>query len=301
MLSGIASGSFKVLRAERVMSTSRLFSSGGMTLFLALASLGFAGRADAADYLRGAYAGDQPTNGAGPDWAGVYGGVHAGIASGQADPRAMASPLANAAIPNTVITNTVASMITFKETNRLGRTFGGFVGMNWLWDDVVLGVEADYTHSNINTSSSATNSVTYRPAGSTDEYDITVNSASRARIRDWGTLRGRVGYAAGMFMPYLTAGVAFGNLDSRATVNGTWARFDVSSPPIRTPGPTGVINGSVARRGVTYGGALGAGVDMQIIPGTFLRAEWQYIQFASGGQRPNVSVNTARVGGGVKF
>jgi hypothetical protein len=33
----------------------------------------------------------------------------------------------------------------------------------------------------------------------------------------------------------------------------------------------------------------------------FVRAGWQYVQFASGGNRPEISINTARVAGAVKF
>lgn len=283
------------------MTKSRFVSSSGMALALALAALGIGSKAQAADYLRGPYSGEQePRANTGVDWAGFYGGIHAGITSGQTDPRAMASSLASAALPGTVITSTVASMISFKETNKAGASYGGFVGINWLWDDVVLGIEADYTRSSIQANSSSTQARTVRPPATTDEYDIVANSTSRARISDWGTIRGRVGYAAGMFMPYLTAGVAFGNLDSRATTSGTWNRYDVAILP-RTFISSGNFSGVVGRRGITYGGALGAGVDMQIIPNTFLRAEWQYIQFASGGQRPDISINTARVAGGVKF
>lgn len=283
------------------MMKSRFVASGGIALALALVALGSSSQAKAADYLRGSYSGEQePRAASGVDWAGVYGGVHAGITSGQTDPRAMASSLANTALPNTAITSAVASMINFKETNKFGASYGGFVGVNWLWDDVVLGFEADYTHSSIKANSSSTQALTYRPPATTDEYDITANSTSRAKLSDWGTLRGRVGYAAGMFMPYLTAGVAFGNLDSRATTSGTWNRYDVSILP-RTFISSGVFSGVVGRRGITYGAALGAGVDMQLIPNTFLRTEWQYIQFASGGQRPNISINTARVAGGIKF
>ena len=50
-----------------------------------------------------------------------------------------------------------------------------------------------------------------------------------------------------------------------------------------------------------YGGAYGVGVDMQLFPNMFLRAEYQGVTFASGGKRPDVSISTARVGGGIKF
>ena len=48
-------------------------------------------------------------------------------------------------------------------------------------------------------------------------------------------------------------------------------------------------------------GSPEAGVDMQFLPNTFVRAEWQYILLASGGSRPEIAINAARVAGGVKF
>ena len=46
---------------------------------------------------------------------------------------------------------------------------------------------------------------------------------------------------------------------------------------------------------------MGAGVDMAFFSNVFVRAEWQYLQFASGGTRPEVIINTARIAGAVKF
>lgn len=278
------------------MSKSHMLSSAWLAVMSALAPTM---PAHAFDFLRGSFSGQQQV-----DWSGIYGGVHAGITSGQADPRAMAAPLAQNALPNSIITDTVRDMLVFKETNKLGTSYGAFIGMNWQWDDVVLGIETDYTRANLRTSSNVSNAMSVRPNGTTDEYAINTNASARTRITDWGTLRGRVGYAMGMFMPYLTAGVAFGNMSSNASVSGNWQRYDVSTgTPVAYPAPffAGSFTGAVGRRGITYGGALGAGVDVQLFPNTFLRGEWQYVQFASGGQRPNVSINTARVAGGVKF
>lgn len=284
------------------MVKSRWMSGRALAIACAAATAGIMPRAEAADYLRGAYSGDTAPRSAGVDWAGVYGGVHAGITSGQTDPRPFAQPLTDGALPqSSVLYGPVSALINLKETNKAATSYGGFAGINWLWDDVVLGVEMDYTRSSIKANSTFTGGITTRPTGTTDEYDVSVTATSRARISDWGTLRGRIGWAAGMFMPYLTAGVAFGNVDGRATLNGSWSRYDVSSPPARTFVSSGTFSSVVGRRGITYGAALGAGVDMQLLPGTFTRLEWQYIQLASGGQRPNISINSARVAGGIKF
>lgn len=281
------------------MSTSRILSSTRLALATIVTLAGMTSSAFAADWLRGSFSGTHQV-----DWAGIYGGVHAGITSGQTNPRAMAEPLAQNALPGTVITNTVRDMLVFKETNKAGASFGGFVGMNWQWDDVVLGFEVDYTRANIRANSSISQTASVRPTGTTDEYAIQTNATSRARITDWATMRARAGFAMGIFMPFITGGVAFGNIDGRADVSGAWQRYDVSSgAPVPYPNPffSGTFTGQVGRRGIAYGGVVGAGVDMQLFPNTFLRAEWQHVQFASGVQRPNVSLNTARVAGGVKF
>ncbi len=278
------------------MSESRSLSSMGMALTAAMITIAATTPVSALDWLRGSFSGQHKV-----DWAGVYGGVHAGITSAQADPRPLAAPLAQNALPNSSITDLLERTINFKETNKQDMSYGGFVGVNWQWDDVVLGFEADYSRSSIKANSTSGPDGLQRTDGS-DEWRVNSTSTSRAEIKDWGTIRARLGYAMGIFMPYVTAGVAIGNLDSRATTTGTWDRYNVTDPANPVPLATNVpFNGVVGRRGVTYGGALGAGVDMQLFPNTFLRGEWQYIQFASGGQRPNISVNTARVAGGLKF
>ena len=107
----------------------------------------------------------------------------------------------------------------------------------------------------------------------------------------------------GYIMPFITGGLAIGNVDGRASTTGTWTQTNIAvGPPlVRTPVAAGAFNGVVGRRGVTYGGALGAGVDIAFFSNFFVRAEWQHIQFASGGSRPEISMNTARVAGAVKF
>lgn len=282
------------------MVKSRWMSGRALALACAAATAGMVPGAEAADYLRGAYSGDTAPASAGVDWAGVYGGVHAGITSVQADHRSLAGPLADSAMPNAGVHKTLLrETINFKDTNKAGVTYGGFVGINWVWDDVVLGVETDYTRTSFKSTSTFGPYSLYRDSG-TDRYGVTSTSTSRAKVSDIMTLRGRLGWAAGMFMPYLTAGVAFANVDARATTSGTWYTQSLLVPAAY-PTVNGTFNGVVGRRGITYGAALGAGVDMQLLPGTFTRVEWQYVQLASGGQRPNISINTARVAGGIKF
>lgn len=276
----------------------RLVSLSGITLAAMLAATPLA---QAADYLRGAYAGHAEPKSAGVDWSGFYGGVHAGASVGEIDSSAFAKPLAQRALPSAGITqDLLLNTIAFRRTNQATTSYGAFAGMNWVWDDVVLGFEGDYTRSNIRGKSAFGPYGLMRVDG-TNEWGVNSTSEARARISDWATFRGRVGWAAGMFMPFLTAGLALGNVDGRATTSGTWDRIDISTPPARPVIGAGAFSAVVGRRGIAYGGVVGAGIDMQLLPNTFVRAEWQHIQFASGADRPDISLNTARVAGGVKF
>ncbi|MCA1999369.1 MAG: hypothetical protein LDL25_06230 [Hyphomicrobiales bacterium] len=271
------------------MAADRSLPAGGIALALTLAALLPGGRALAADYLRGSYGGEVAPRAVAPDWAGIYAGAHLGITSGQSDPSNLRSGLVSAANPPSALTNTVTNMLGLREANKQGASYGGFVGVNWQWDEAVLGVEADYTYANIRPGSVTSGSSTVT-SGVT--FNVSTTTDGQVRLRDWGTLRGRAGYAMGAFMPYLTAGVAFGNIDGRVSLSGSWT----STAPA-----SGTFSSQAGRRGISYGGVIGAGLDMQFLPNTFLRAEWQYLRFEAGSERPQVSINTARVAGGVKF
>jgi opacity protein-like surface antigen len=262
----------------------------------------------AADYLRGAYAGHTPAPSSGPDWAGVYAGVHGGITSARSDYTAIGRSLGSRVLPNLAISDQIPGMIHLGSAINQGSSFGAFAGINYLWDDVVMGVEADFTRSSIasRSSSGPLSRALSAPSTGTDQWDTTVSANGRSELKEWMTLRGRVGWAAGYFMPFLTAGIAVGNIESTGTANGSTTQYAVTTDPNNgTPvyTPRGSTSNSVTmrHRGVSYGGVVGAGVDMAFFSNFFVRAEWQYVQFASGGNRPEISINTARVAGAVKF
>jgi outer membrane immunogenic protein len=96
-----------------------------------------------------------------------------------------------------------------------GGLVGGTIGYNYQVGQVVFGLEGDVDWSDIRGSSPATGVC----AGGTCSFR-----------NDWlGTVRGRLGYAFDRFMPYVTGGVAFGNLKTLApgfsgqdTTNAGW-------------------------------------------------------------------------------
>ncbi len=292
------------MSVRRLLGRKTLQRLGSLTILAASAT----SAAHAADYLRGAYAPDAEPKNSGVDWAGVYVGVHAGISAARSDYSALGPQLGRNVLPSLAITDQIPGLIHLGSSIKQGTSLGVFAGYNYLWDDVVLGMEVDYTRSKIATSSaSGPISRTLSAASTgTDAWVTTVSARARSQLDDWYTVRGRVGWAAGYFMPYLTAGLAFGNITSNATADGTTSQYAVTTDPI-TGTPVYTLRGTTSNsttmrhRGISYGGAVGAGVDMAFFSNVFLRAEWQYIQFASGGTRPEMAINTARVAGGVKF
>ena len=264
--------------------------------------------AKAADYLRGAYAGHQEPKSPGVDWAGFYGGVHAGFSSVKTDYTELGQTIGRNVLPNLAITDQIPALIHLGDVRKQGSSLGVFAGVNYLWDDVVLGFEVDYTRSSVSTASTSgpiSRGLTSAATG-TDVWATTVSATARSQVKDWWTLRGRAGWAAGYFMPYITAGLALGNITSQATGTGFTEQFAVTTDPV-TNLPVLTSRGSTSNttqtkhRGISYGGAVGAGVDVAFFSNFFVRAEWQYIQFASGGNRPELSINTGRVAGALKF
>ncbi|BEV46435.1 outer membrane protein [Afipia carboxidovorans] len=181
-----------------------------------------------------------------------------------------------------------------------GHGFGGFVGYNSQWDDIILGVEASYTHGNFGGSASGSLGYTFAdvittPApGYTDE--ITYSATSKFKVTDSGSLRVRAGYAWNNFLPYVFGGVSLGRADvaRTAVISGT------QTNPSATPTTLNVyIPASESQGGrFIYGYAAGLGVDMMLFGNLFGRVEWEYLKYAGP---IDTSINTGRVGLGYKF
>jgi outer membrane immunogenic protein len=87
-----------------------------------------------------------------------------------------------------------------------GGLAGGTLGYNYQINQIVLGVEGDIDWADINGSTSA----------------AACPTANCKTSDDWlSTIRGRVGFAAGRFLPYITGGGAFGNIKATSAVGST--------------------------------------------------------------------------------
>jgi outer membrane immunogenic protein len=119
--------------------------------------------------------------------------------------------------------------------NTSGGLVGGTIGYNYQAGQAVFGLEGDIDWANING---------------------TTNNACPLGCKtgdDWiSTVRGRLGYAADRFMPFITGGAAFG--DIKAT----------------TPGFPGATN-------TNAGWTIGAGLEFAVAQNWSVKAEYLYV------------------------
>ncbi len=149
-----------------------------------------------------------------------------------------------------------------------GPYVGGQVGYNFVMlGDVVLGAEADISWSGING---------IRNVGPTTTEDI-----------DWyGTVRGRVGWSMGTWMPYITGGWAYANATRNTSVGG---------------GQTLTMGHS--------GWTAGGGVEWAFTPNWTVKAEYKYLAFGTASYAwpigptsvVNLGVHSAEIGLNYKY
>lgn len=264
----------------------RILVAAAMTVGMAQASL-------AADLpvLRGGFVDDYP----GPavvDWQGVYIGGHAGWGRSDMNFTGATRPAIASLLANTEVENQMGVSqwpLMGKESAR-GNGYGGFVGYNTQWDDVVIGVEANYMHGKFGGTSTDSMARSFRVDSTGNTYDVNASSVAAIEINDIGTVRARAGYAVGAFLPYIFGGVAFGQAD---IVRG--AVVEVVQNGVLLPLFTAI---DVQKSHLLYGYTAGLGVDVNLYAGLFLRAEWEYIRFTSA---IDTNINTVRAGLGYKF
>ncbi|MBY0610703.1 MAG: outer membrane beta-barrel protein [Beijerinckiaceae bacterium] len=234
-------------------------------------------------------------------WDGFYVGGSAAYSSGDFKPRTsgysvVAPQLNGTAFDAAANLNTQLSP---RNTSASDGAYGGFVGYNTTWEDVVLGIEADYQRTNLKAGSTISiGRQVIDSLGVNDSY--TANSQIASNITDIATVRGRVGYAFGDALPYLTLGV--GIIHGKSSVNTTIdvSGVDTATPPVYQPFTAHYQGGYRNRDKWAVGLAAGAGVDYALTRSIFLRAEYQYLRFTSF-DGTEVNLNNAKVGVAAKF
>ena len=271
-------------------------------LMLAAAMAGMTFGAEAADLpdlpiLRGSYA--EGLSRARVNWQGFYVGGQAGYGSSDENFAGSNQTMLDALLDHNVIQEMGVSQWNLGLGKQSARSsaYGAFVGYNWQWDDVVVGVEANYMHGRFGGKSLASKELVSGSALSDGFFhDVRVNSSAAISISDMATFRGRAAFVWGCFMPYLFGGFALGNADIARSVTVFDAISPINTGPFTALTPLNATD--AVHNHLVYGYTLGVGVDINLVGGLFMRGEWEYVRFAAS---VDTSINTVRAGLGYKF
>jgi outer membrane immunogenic protein len=264
----------------------------------------------AADYdlpiLRGSSQPPAPVVTVGPAtftrWSGLYFGGDVSYNNATTDFGQATAPGVEFALQGTV----VQQQFTPSELQLLGKgadsAFGGgaFVGYNTQWQDLVLGVEANYTHASLNTASAT--SPTFQiarafnpPAGNVTSVSIN-SAAGHMSLTDYAEARGRAGYVVGNLLPYGFIGIVVGRGSYSITTHVD--AFCGPSPPECTGFPLTPSSGQSNL--LLWGYSVGAGLDWAVTPNIFVRGEFDFDQFVPV-SNISLALISARLGAGYKF
>jgi outer membrane immunogenic protein len=108
------------------------------------------------------------------------------------------------------------------------------------------------------------------------------------RLRWFGTVRGRFGYATGTALLYVTGGLAYANIERNASVAGT-----------TLVGGTTIFNtfaGAYSSNSIRTGGTIGAGLEAQLGGGFSVKAEYLYLDFGNISDTFNTTFTTSVIG-----
>ncbi len=238
-------------------------------------------------------------------WSGFYAGAEAGYGSAHIDFREATNSLVAFVLRELALENEqhVSEWPVLGKTDTGAGSVGGFVGYNSQWDDVVLGFELNYGIARY-AANAPSDPISRRTVAGGNVYDVTVTGNASMHINDMGTARLRAGYVFNNIMPWAMVGMAVG----RADITRSATVFGEQNPPddgtLCSQNPTCVpfffSKSETRNNAFLYGWSVGGGVDALVLPNVFLRAEYEYVSFASvAGIR--AFVNTGRIGAGFKF
>lgn len=264
--------------------------------------------ADMPDFLRGTLpASSTPTR----NWDGWYVGGQVGESWSNTDYSRTAVTQTNDLFRDTTLQGPASELNVMGKVNGQSSGFGEFVGRNWQFDDVVLGIEANYNYvSRLATSTGgsigpiqvAEPGLILAP-GDTAVDGVTLTGRAALRVKDEITFRGRAGYAVGDLLPYMFGGLAVGRMDVSSTISSSVNRtvFDPVTGATTFPLPQFALTSTIGKSNAFVAGwTAGLGLEYMLWNNIFLRGEWEYIQFMSI-QDTAVSENSVHAGLGYKF
>jgi len=177
------------------------------------------------------------------NWTGCYLGLNGGYGWRQ----------------NHTIDAVISNGNTFTDAGTLGVSGGfggGQVGCNYQAGAAVFGIETDFQGAGASKS--------FGPTTLTVPGVLTVSGSDK--LKWFGTLRGRVGYAADRVLLYVTGGLAYANNSFEFT-------------GVHAGGNSFTFDNSTTKTGYV----LGAGIEWAVAGSWTVKAEYQYLNFGSVG------------------
>jgi outer membrane immunogenic protein len=242
-------------------------------------------------------------------WSGFYVGGVASYSTASADFAAATRPLIAFSLRATTLEEQVAPSTIAVLGKGSATAFGGgaFLGYNTQWQDLILGVEATYTRTNLNTTAPASAVARTFP---TVDNAVALSANGHLGLTDYGEARLRAGYIVGSLLPYGFMGVAVGRASYNVSTVTEVAQPNsaAANPDLNCLGgattPTcssfSFANSAGQDNALLWGFSVGAGLDWALTQNFFLRGEFEFVQFT-----PIANINLAlfsgRVGGGFKF
>jgi outer membrane immunogenic protein len=243
-----------------------------------------------------------------PRWSGFYFGGqgsygNAGADIGQATRSLVAYSLRELALENE---QHPSNWQVLGKNNTSATGVGGFIGYNTQWQDLIIGVEANYIHSSMTMVAPVSPLGRVTSAGG-NAYDVDLTGSGSLLLIVYGSIRARAGLSMGSVLPYMFGGLALGRADYSRTslVSGQENPSSPRTIPCNTAIAPNCVdfsfsNGEARNSALMYGFSVGGGLDVAITPNIFVRGEVEYVRFAPVGDIL-VSVTSARGGAGIKF
>jgi outer membrane immunogenic protein len=275
----------------------------------ALMVLSFVPRAFAADLDMDTLRGSESV---GPatftNWSGFYFGGDWGYTNNATDYSNATGSLVSYSLRETALEQDVdpSSWSVLGNASTTTTTPSAFAGYNSQWQNLILGLEADYAYASMTTT--GTSSPISRQVGAGgNTYDVTAEGSASLRLVDYASLRARAGWILNNFLPYGFVGFVVGRGDLTRT-SLVYGQENPSSPPVvpcdYTLSPTCVDfaypNSQAQTNAIMYGGSVGVGLDYAVTSNIFLRGEIEYVRFLPLDDIL-VTLTSARIGAGFKF
>ena len=126
-------------------------------------------------------------------WDGWHAGIQAGFGNMNADFGNSTSSLVAFILRNSTLEAEAApsTWTTLPSNTTTGPVFGGFVGYNWQWSELVVGWALAYKHPSSLNSSTANSLERLFTTSDGVEHDVTITATSSFKLVDYATLRAR--------------------------------------------------------------------------------------------------------------